>query len=281
MVWRRFTRNFRAVACGLGLAAILAGCFLLPVLAPDRYRQQHLDRRYAPPSWSYPFGQDELGRDLLSRMLRGGQVSFLVGLSATVLSTVIGVLYGAFSGWAGGRVDAMLMRVADIVYGLPFMFIVIIVMAMFESRSLVIVFAVLGLFTWPTMARIVRGQVLSLKEKEFVEAARALGLGPARILLRHILPNTVGPVIVYATLMVPSIMLQESFLSFLGLGVTEPLTSWGTLLSEGRVVLAGGQIRNAPWWLLVFPGGALALTLYCLNTVGDALRDAFDVEARE
>jgi oligopeptide transport system permease protein len=186
--------------------------------------------------------------------------------------------YGSVSAFAGGRIDHLMMRFVDVLYGLPYMLIVIVVMAFLESRSIIYVFLVLGFFGWLNMARIVRGQVLSLREREFVEAARALGTPFAWIIARHLIPNILGPVIVYATLSVPSVMLQESFLSFLGLGISAPETSWGKLLSEG-VDGALNPIKSY-WWLVTFPGAMLALTLFCLNAIGDGLRDAFDVQQR-
>jgi oligopeptide transport system permease protein len=198
-----------------------------------------------------------------------------VGLLSTAVSLLIGIAYGAIAAFSGGKTDLVMMRVVDIIYGLPYMFIVIIAMAIFQSRSFILVFLVLGAFGWLTMSRIVRGQILSLREREFVEAARALGVSAPSIILRHMIPNILGPIIVYATLTVPAVMLQEAFLSFLGLGISPPETSWGVLIDEGAKVLIPGQVS---WWLVTFPGALLAMTLFCLNAVGDGLRDAFDVQ---
>jgi oligopeptide transport system permease protein len=192
------------------------------------------------------------------------------------VSLLIGVAYGAAAGFLGGKIDAAMMRFVDVLYGLPHMFLVIIVMSVL-GRNFLVVFMVLGCFSWMTMSRIVRGQVLSLKEKEFVEAARGLGVTTPAIIARHMLPNILGPVIIYATLTVPSVMLQEAFLSFLGLGISEPETSWGLLISDGANALNPLRVY---WWLVVFPGSLLAITLFCLNAVGDGLRDAFDVQQR-
>lgn len=274
---RRFARNRRAVVSAGLLAALGLSTVLVPWVTPHDYRDQDFTYTLGRPNATYWMGTDALGRDLLSRVFRGGRVSFAVALLATTVSVVVGTAYGAASAVAGGRTDAFMMRVVDVLYGLPHILLIIVIMALVESRSLAWVFLVIGLFGWLTLARIVRGQVLSLREREFVEAARALGAGTAAIIVRHMVPNVLGPVIVYATLSVPGAMLTESFLSFLGLGVSEPETSWGVLISEGAKAL--GSERNI-WWLVAFPGAALALTLYCLNSIGDGLRDAFDVQQR-
>ncbi len=275
MAMRRFAGNRKAAASAGLLGLIAASTVLVPWITPLDYREMDGDYMGAPPNARYWMGTDPLGRDLMARVFLGGRVSFAVGLLATAVSAAIGVAYGSASAFAGGKVDLLMMRLVDVLYGLPYMLVVIIVMALMQSRSVVFVFGVLGLFGWLTMARIVRGQVLSVKEREYVEAARALGAGAPSILLRHVIPNILGPVIVYATLSVPSFMLQEAFLSFLGLGVSEPDPSWGRLISEGADALGARK-----WWMVTFPGAALALTLYCLNSVGDGLRDAFDVQQR-
>jgi oligopeptide transport system permease protein len=210
---------------------------------------------------------------MLSRVLYGGRISLLVGLVGTLVSLLVGVTYGAISGYLGGRADEFLMRVVDILYSLPYIFLVILLLVLFQ-RSLVMLFVALGLVQWLTMARIVRGQVLSLKQQTFVEAARALGAADRSIVFRHIVPNTLGPVIVYTTLTVPAVILQEAFLSFLGLGVQPPAASWGTLVSNGAQVIALFP------WLVLFPGAALSLTLLCFNFLGDGLRDALDPQDR-
>ena len=272
--WRRLMRNRMAVASGallvlVGLLTLLAP--VLPGLADPN--AQNLELGATPPSWAHPFGTDPLGRDLLARVLYGGRVSILVGLVATLVSFLVGVSYGAISGYFGGRTDDVMMRCVDVLYSLPYMFLVILLMVYF-SRSLWMLFAALGLVQWLTMARIVRGQVLSLKAQEFVEAARSIGAGSFAIIFRHLVPNALGPIIVYATLTVPAVMLQEAFLSFLGLGVQPPKASWGTLVNDGA-----GVIAFFPW-LVVFPGLALAATLFCLNFLGDGLRDALDPHLR-
>lgn len=273
--WKRLRRNRAAVAA----AAVLVVVSMLSVAAPwlpgiADPAVQDLRLGATPPSSAHWFGTDELGRDTFARVLHGGRISLMVGLVATLVSLIIGVSYGAIAGYRGGRVDEAMMRFVDILYSLPYIFLVILLLVFF-SRSLVMLFVALGLVQWLTMARIVRGQVLSLKNQTFVEAARALGAGDARIIFRHIVPNTLGPVIVYTTLTVPAIILQEAFLSFLGLGVQPPAASWGTLVSDGARVLALFP------WLVVFPGFALSLTLLCFNFLGDGLRDALDPQDRK
>ena len=266
---RRLRRNLPAMV-GLG---ILLGFVLAAALAPwiTSYAYDKTDLPYGPkpPNWAHPLGTDELGRDLLTRILYGARISFAVGLLASAVSLTIGVTYGAIAGFRGGRVDHVMMRIVDILYGLPFMFFVILLMVFF-GRNVLNLFIALGAVQWLTMARIVRGQVLSLRVREFVLAAHAIGATPGRVLVRHLLPNTVGPIVVYATLTVPAIMLEEAFLSFLGLGVQPPMASWGSLAAEGAAAM------EAYPWLIVFPGSALTLTLLSLNFLGDGLRDAFD-----
>lgn len=272
--WRRLLRNRMAVASAAVLLAVGALTLLSPVLPGlTDPNAQDLEFGPQPPSWTHPFGTDLHGRDLLARVLDGGRVSILVGLVATFVSFLVGVTYGAVSGYFGGRTDSVMMRFVDVLYSLPYMFLVILLMVYF-SRSLWMLFAALGLVQWLTMARIVRGQVLALKAQEFVEAARSIGAGHAAIIFRHLVPNTLGPIIVYATLTVPAVMLQEAFLSFLGLGVQPPRASWGTLVNDGATVIAFFP------WMVFFPGAVLALTLFCLNFLGDGLRDALDPHLR-
>ena len=221
----------------------------------------------------FPFGTDSNGRDLLVRVMLGGQISLAVGLAASLVSLGIGVIYGATSGYLGGRVVNMMMRIVEILYSLPFVFLVV-VLVVFFGRSVILIFLVIGAVEWLEMARIVRGQTLSLKRREFVGAAEALGLTDWQIIRRHIIPNTIGPVIVFVTVIVPKVILLESFLSFLGLGVQAPLASWGTLISEGAA-----SMQNAPW-LLIFPAIFFVTTLFSLNFVGDGLRDALDPKDR-
>src|SRR5712691_4452451 len=230
-------------------------------------------------SWTHPMGTDNQGRDILARVLQGGQISLMVGIIATIVSLLIGVAYGAVAGYLGGRIDNLMMRFVDILYSLPYIILVIVLLAMFLSSTplgqLVLLFIALGSVSWLTMARIVRGQVLSLKNQEFVLAARATGVSTPRIIFRHIIPNTLGPVIVYATLTIPSVMLTEAFLSFLGFGVQPPMSSWGTLATDGIQ-----NIAVYPWQL-IFPGVTMALTLFSLNFLGDGLRDALDPQMRK
>jgi oligopeptide transport system permease protein len=277
MAMRRFLRNRRAlIAAGL-LAIVGLAALVVPWVSSHDYREQDFDYVFGKPNGKYWMGTDSLGRDLFTRLFLGGRISFMVGLLATTVSVAIGVGYGSISAFLGGKIDALMMRFVDVLYGMPTMLIVIIVMAFVRSRSVAWVFVVLGLFGWLTLARIVRGQILTVKELSFVEAARALGVTTAPIIWRHMIPNILGPVIVYSTLSVPAAMLSEAFLSFLGLGISEPETSWGVLISEGSSAL--GTERNL-WWLVTFPGAALAITLFCLNSIGDGLRDAFDVQQR-
>ena len=273
---RRFRRNRRAMVSFWAVLAVGLSTSLVPMVSPHDYRSQTLEKSKQAPSGTYWMGTDTNGRDLMVRSFYGGQISFAVGVLATAVSLLLGVAYGATSGFIGGKLDGLMMRFVDVLYGLPNMFLVIIVMSLL-GRNFLVVFMVLGCFSWMTTSRIVRGQVLSLKEKEFVEAARGLGVSTPALIARHMLPNILGPVIVYATLTVPSVMLQEAFLSFLGLGISEPQTSWGLLISDGAAALNPLRVY---WWLVVFPGSLLAITLFCLNSVGDGLRDAFDVQQK-
>jgi oligopeptide transport system permease protein len=267
--FRRLRRNRLALfgATLLTIVALLA--ILTPLIAPYEYDAQDLDLSAAPPSRAHWLGTDYLGRDLLTRILYGGQISLMVGFAATLVSLTIGVFYGATAGFLGGRTDATMMRAVDILYALPFTIFVIILMVFF-GRNIILLFMAIGAVEWLTMARIVRGQVLSLREKEYIEAAIAMGLPRLRILTRHIIPNALGPIIVYATLTIPNVMLLEAFLSFLGLGVQPPMSSWGLLIRDGAQ-----QMEEFPW-LLLFPSIALSLTLFSLNFLGDGLRDALD-----
>jgi oligopeptide transport system permease protein len=271
--WLRLRRNKMAVVCGSIFIAIVLFCYLGPVIAGlFGLDPTTIDARLGarPPSWSHWFGTDTLGRDMFVRVMIGGRIAILVAVVTTSIALVIGVTYGAIAAYAGGRVDNVMMRIVDTLYGLPTIVFIIVVMATFNTHSLLALFALIGSISWLTMARIVRGQVLSIRHREFVEAARALGVSPARILARHIVPNALGPVIVYATLALPQVMLTEAFLSFLGLGVQAPLASWGTLVTEGS-----SQIVVYPW-MLVYPGIVMAITIMSLNFLGDGLRDAID-----
>lgn len=230
-------------------------------------------------AWTHPMGTDNAGRDILARVLSGGQISLMVALIATLVSLVIGVSYGAIAGYVGGRMDDLMMRVVDVLYSLPYVIIVIVLLALLPAKTptgqLAELFFALGAVSWLTMARIVRGQVMSLKNQDFVLAARATGVSTPKIIFRHLVPNALGPVIVYATLTIPSVMLSEAFLSFLGLGVRTPRVSWGSLAAEGAQTLAIFP------WQLIFPGVTMALMLLCLNFLGDGLRDALDPQMRK
>ena len=272
-LWQDAFRRLRRNRLALFGAAVLSFAILLaaitPLIAPYTYDAQDLELSAAPPSSAHWLGTDYLGRDLLTRILYGGRISLMVGFAATFVSLTIGVFYGATAGFIGGRTDATMMRIVDILYALPFTIFVIILMVFF-GRNIILLFMAIGAIEWLTMARIVRGQVLTLREKEFIEAAVAMGLPRFRILTRHIIPNALGPIIVYATLTIPNVMLLEAFLSFLGLGVQPPMSSWGLLIRDGAQ-----QMEEFPW-LLLFPSIALSLTLFSLNFLGDGLRDALD-----
>jgi oligopeptide transport system permease protein len=268
--WRRLRRN-RLAVCGLFvLVFFITIALMTPLIAPYGYAQQNLELGATPPSAAHWLGTDIFGRDLLTLVMYGGRVSLAVGFIATAVALLIGVTWGAIAGYAGGRVDAVMMRIVDILYALPFMIFIVLLMVVF-GRNLLLLFLAIGAVEWLTMARIMRAQVQSLRQQEFVEAAISLGLSPAVIIRRHVVPNALGPIIVYTTLTIPSVMLLEAFLSFLGLGVQPPQTSWGLLISYGAE-----SLEEYPW-LLVFPGLALTLTLFSLNFLGDGLRDALDV----
>lgn len=310
--WRRLLKNRMAMLGGAVILFISTIAILTPWIAPYGFEEIHLRDGNRPPyAWekmkcasekpelrmyckrywdcrtgkdgekcnSYILGSDILGRDLLTRIIYGSRVSLLVGLVATLVSIIIGVSYGAVSGFAGGRADNLMMRFVDILYGLPFMFLVILLMVIFHNvpadKKLYLLFIGLGAVQWLTMSRITRGQTLSIKAKEYIMAARTSGAGSLRIITRHIIPNLLGPVIVYATLTVPAVMLEEAFLSFLGLGVQAPMASWGSLASDGR------QSLDVYPWQIIFPGVTLAVTLFSLNFIGDGLRDALDPQMKD
>jgi oligopeptide transport system permease protein len=281
---RRLFRNKAAVVSMILLGIVTGLAIFAPFFSPYAFSDQDYNVIGCAPSWwpgparcyaggAHWFGTDGVGRDLFVRTLYGARISLAVGIVATMVSLIIGVLYGATAGFVGGRVDAVMMRTVDVLYSLPFIFFVIILMVTF-NQNFILLFVAIGAVSWLTMARIVRGQTLSAKQKEYVEAARAAGVGNFGIILRHVIPNVVGPVIVYVTLTIPGVILAESFLSFLGLGIREPFTSWGVLISEGA-----GQMETAPW-ALVFPASFMALTLFCFNFIGDGLRDALDPKDR-
>ena len=291
--WRRLLRNRLAMAglvcVGVIVVASVTGPPIISATTGYTYdyipSQSDLIRSFPPLrapdgtfSLSHPMGTDSSGRDILARVLLGGRISLMVGIISTLVSLIIGLAYGATAGYLGGHIDDVMMRIVDVLYAIPYMMIVIVLLAFFGGQSplgqLFLLFVALGAVSWLTMARIVRGQVLSLRNREFVLAARAGGVSTTKIIFRHLVPNTIGPVIVYATLTVPSVMLQEAFLSFLGLGVQAPLASWGSLAKEGIQ-----NIAVFPWQLL-FPGVTMAVTLVSLNFLGDGLRDALDPQTR-
>ena len=272
--WRRLKQNRMAMFSGCVLIAIVVICIFTPWIAPYDYAEIHLNDTNMAPGAKYWCGTDSLGRDILTRLMWGGRISLLVGVVATVVSLLIGVSYGALAGYMGRWVDNLMMRIVDILYGLPFMFFVIILMVI-AGRNIINLFIALGCVQWLTMSRITRGQTLSIRSKEFVMAARATGAGTPRILFRHIIPNLLGPIIVYSTLTIPAVMLEEAFLSFLGLGVQAPMTSWGSLASDGITT-----IEMYPWQIF-FPGLALAVTLFSLNFLGEGLRDALDPQMKQ
>ncbi len=273
--WRRLLKNKMAVFGMIVVTILFFACFVGYEIARAKgfsHEAQNLASGATPPSAQHWLGTDPLGRDMVGRVLFGGRISLMVGGVATLTSLVIGVLYGAISGFVGGKTDLILMRLVDILYALPFTIFVILLMVVF-GRNLLLIFIAIGAVEWLTMARIVRGQVLALRHQEFIEAAFVLGARKRRVILRHIIPNILGPVIVYATLTVPAVMLLEAFISFLGLGVQAPDTSWGVLIKEGADAMEEYS------WLLIFPASALALTLFSLNFLGDGLRDALDVRS--
>lgn len=282
---RRLFRNRAAVVSIITLGAIALMAVFGPLFLAYSYDYIDYSVVSCAPDWwpdpsvlcnaggSHWFGTDSVGRDLLVRTLYGARVSLAVGLIATLVSLIIGVAYGATAGYLGGRIDELMMRFVDVLYSIPYIFLVIILMVIF-NRNFFLLFVAIGAVEWLTMSRIVRGQTLSIKQKEFIEAARASGVNGFGIITRHIVPNVFGPVIVYVTLTVPASILAESFPSFLGLGIQEPLTSWGVLISEGA-----NQMETAPW-MLIFPALFMAITLFCFNFIGDGLRDALDPKDR-
>ena len=291
--WRRLLKNRLAVFGMVVVIAVtiasLVGPSVIKRLTGQAYdvipKDARMNKSFPPfrsPeggfSWSHPMGTDNAGRDIFARVLSGGQISLMVALIATLVSLLIGVSYGATAGYLGGRIDDLMMRVVDVLYSLPYVIIVIVLLALLPAKTptgqLAQLFLALGAVSWLTMARIVRGQVMSLKNQEFILAARATGVSTPKIIFRHLVPNTLGPVIVYATLTVPTVMLSEAFLSFLGLGVRPPRVSWGSLAAEGAQSLAIYP------WQLIFPGVTMALMLFSLNFLGDGLRDALDPQMR-
>ena len=292
--WRRLLKNKLAVFGMIVVVVIVLASVIGPTViqratgyAYDVMPKETRLNKSFPPfrspeggfSWTHPMGTDNAGRDILARVLSGGQISLMVALIATLVSLVIGVSYGAIAGYVGGRIDDVMMRVVDVLYSLPYVIVVIVLLALLPAKTptgqLAELFFALGAVSWLTMARIVRGQVMSLKNQDFILAARATGVSTPKIIFRHLVPNALGPVIVYATLTIPSVMLSEAFLSFLGLGVRPPRVSWGSLAAEGAQTLAIFP------WQLIFPGVTMALMLLSLNFLGDGLRDALDPQMRK
>jgi len=302
--WNRLLKNklavFGMIVLGIMVIAVIIGPSILYAITGFTAEAIPADGNLIssfPPTWQHPMGTDEAGRDLLARVLQGGRISLMVGIISTIVSLIVGVSYGAIAGYLGGRIDNLMMRIVDIIYAIPYILIVIVLLSFFGGPNtpkwitamsdlfggagnagvsqIFLLFFALGLVSWLTMARVVRGQILSLKNQEFVMAAKATGVSTPSIIFRHLVPNALGPVIVYATLTVPSVMLTEAFLSFLGLGVQAPYASWGSLCADG--------IKNIAIfpWQLIFPGVTMALTLFSLNFLGDGLRDALDPQTRK
>ena len=268
--WLRLRKNHLAVFGLVTLVLFIVIAILTPWIAPYSYQAQNLELGASPPSAAHWLGTDIFGRDLMTQIMYGGRISLAVGFVATTVALLIGVTWGAIAGYVGGRTDAVMMRLVDILYALPFMIFIVLLTVVF-GRNMLLLFLAIGAVEWLTMARIMRGQVQSLRQQEFVEAAISLGLSPTTLIRRHLVPNALGPIIVYTTLTIPNVMLLEAFLSFLGLGIQPPQTSWGLLISYGAETM-----EEYPW-LLIFPGLALTLTLFSLNFLGDGLRDALDV----
>lgn len=271
----RLFRNKAAVAAMIVFSVFTLIALLGPVFWPHDYDTLYKERVGWGPTFKHLhiMGTDTLGRDQFIRLLVGYRISLLVGVLATAVSLVIGVSWGAVAGYFGGRVDQVLMRIVDALYAIPFIFFVILLTTVF-GRNIYLIFIAIGAVEWLTMSRIVRGQTLSLKNREFIEAARAAGVSQGAIILKHIVPNIIGPVVIYMTLIIPQVILLESFLSFIGLGINEPLTSLGVLISNGK-----NQMSSSPW-LLIFPAVVMAITLLCLNFIGDGVRDAVDPKER-
>ena len=271
----RFMRNRAAVVSLLILSCIVLACVLGPLLLPYSYEDTDWNQMGIAPNLTgwHLFGTDELGRDLLVRTLVGGRISLTVGLLATLVSVSLGVAWGAVAGFMGGRVDALMMRIVDILYAIPYLLIAI-MMVTILGRDFYLVVLTISAFSWMDMARVVRGQTLSIRSKEYVEAARAIGVPTWRIIFSHVVPNLLGIVVIYTSITVPGVILTESVLSFLGLGVQEPMTSWGVLIHDGANVMASSP------WMIWFPGAALTITLYCANFIGDGMRDALDPKER-
>lgn len=272
-VWRRLRRHRLAVASLAVFAVLGVACLGAPVIAPYDFDAIDLESVREPPSPAHPMGTDDLGRDLFTRVLYGGRVSILIGVLAAVLSTGLGALIGSVAGYYGGRVEGVLMRLTDIAFAIPTLPLLI-VLASYTQAAVVSMALIIGFLSWMTTARVVRGEVLSIKEMTYIEAARGIGAGSGRIIGRHVLPNVVGPIVVGATLAVGNAIILESSLSFLGLGVQPPVPTWGNLLMDAQATMA-----TKPW-LTVFPGLAILLVVLAVNFIGDGLQDALDPTAR-
>jgi len=265
----RLSRNKPAMAGGFVLIFFILIALAAPLIAPYSYSEQDLYLGATPPSSAHLLGTDTLGRDLLSRIIYGARISLLVGFVATGVALIIGVSWGIIAGYFGGRIDSAMMRIVDVLYGLPFIIFIILLMVIF-GRNIWLLFGAIGAVEWLTMSRIVRAQVIGLKNQEFVLAAQAMGVSNFMMFKRHLLPNILGPIAIYATLTIPQVMLLESFLSFLGLGIQPPMSSWGTLIKDGV------ESMEEYKWLLIYPGITFTVTLFALNFFGDGLRDALD-----
>ncbi|MCX6098289.1 MAG: ABC transporter permease [Caldiserica bacterium] len=275
---RRIRRNKLAVVGFWIIVALLVVAVVGPMVSPYSYEEQDLENTFQSPTLRHPFGTDQLGRDQLTRVMYGSRISLAVGIVCAALNFLIGVTYGGISAYFGGRVDDIMMRIVDILYGIPTLIIVILLTVLFKDKGvspLVNVFIAIGLTYWLPMARIVRGEILSLKEREFALAAKTIGAPNNRILFRHLIPNAMGPIIVTVTLEIPSAIFTEAFLSYIGLGVSAPVASWGVLASDGTEA-----IRSFPY-LVLFPALAISLTMFAFNFLGDGLRDALDPRLRQ
>lgn len=273
--WRRFKKNYLALLGLTVLGLLVLFAFIGPYLSHFNFYTNDLDNIFSSPSWSHPFGTDDLGRDIMTRIMYGGRISLEIGLVSVMINLVLGVFYGGISGYFGGRVDNIMMRIIDIIYSVPDLLYVILLMVVLGQGGLINIMIVLGIVNWMAMARIVRGQILALREQEYVLAARTLGANTKRLLLKHLIPNTIGPIIVTVALQIPAAIFMEAFLSFIGIGIMPPLASWGSMASAGRLSIPSHP--NA----LLFPSMAIAITMLAFNFVGDGLRDAFDPKMRK
>ena len=273
--WRRFKQNKLAMAGLVTLAGLIIFTFIGPFLIKYNYYTNDLMNTYLKPSWSHPFGTDSLGRDSMARLMYGGRVSLAIGFVSVLINLSIGVFYGGISGYFGGRIDNIMMRIIDIVYSIPELLYVILLMVVMGKGGLLNIMIVLGIVNWMGMARIVRGQILALREQEYVLAAQTLGASTARLMLKHLIPNAMGPIIITSALAIPSAIFMEAFLSFIGIGIQPPFASWGSLAADGRL-----NIPSYPY-ALFFPAMAIAITMLAFNFVGDGLRDAFDPKMRK